>query len=214
MNGQIQASWFLLSSALFESATPAPLGQVPHNDATRVTPPHEDKQAQIPPERCSVTTHEMTLVGKAIHYTATASALLIDGQDNKPYGSVFYVAYTEDGVTDPRTRPVTFMYNGGPGSASLWVHMGSVAAMRVITESPEASAGAPYQLVPNEYSLLDRTDLIFVDAVVQPSHGLSAMRMRRTSPVPIRMWSRSTNSSHATSRFRITTNEHPASTTR
>ncbi len=165
MNRQIQASCFLLSSALFAFATPALWGQVPHNDATPVTPPHEEKQAQILPERSSVTKHEMTLGGKTIHYTATAGTLLIDGQDNKPYGSFFYVAYTEDGVTDPRTRPVTFMYNGGPGSASLWVHMGSVGPMRVITESPEASGSAPYQLVPNEYSLLDKTDLIFVDAV-------------------------------------------------
>jgi carboxypeptidase C (cathepsin A) len=155
----------LLSSALFALTAPASFGQVPRNDTAPVTPAHEEKQPSIPPEHASVTKHEITLNGRVIHYTATAGTLLINGQENKPYGSFFYVAYTQDGITDPRTRPVTFLYNGGPGSASLWLHMGSVGPMRVVTESPEATGSAPYQLVSNEYSLLDKTDLVFVDAV-------------------------------------------------
>ena len=75
------------------------------------------------------------------------------------------MAYTESGVSDPRTRPVTFLYNGGPGSASLWLHMGSIGPVRVATASPEATGAAPYQVAPNQYSLLDKTDLVFVDAV-------------------------------------------------
>jgi carboxypeptidase C (cathepsin A) len=155
----------LLSSALLAFAAPPVFGQTPRNDTAPVTPPKEEKQTPIPPEHSSVTKHQLTLNGRVIHYTATAGTLLINGDENKPYGSVFYVAYTEDGISDLQARPVTFLYNGGPGSASLWLHMGSVGPVRVVTASPEATGAAPYQLVPNEYSLLDKTDLVFVDAV-------------------------------------------------
>lgn len=124
-----------------------------------------EKIEGIPPERSSVTHHELTLDGQTIRYSATAGTLLIDGDDGKPYGSVFYVGYTQDGVSDLRTRPVTFLYNGGPGSASLWMHMGSFGPVRVVTNSPNATGPPPYQLVPNSYSLLDKTDLVFIDAV-------------------------------------------------
>jgi len=121
-------------------------------------------EAPIPPEKSSVTHHDMTLNGQALHYTATAGTLLIrDGEDDHPYGSIFYVAYTVDGA-DPNTRPVTFLYNGGPGSATIWLHMGSVGPVRVVTDSPDATGPAPYKLVSNQYSLLDKTDLVFVDA--------------------------------------------------
>lgn len=123
-----------------------------------------DKDQQpIPPEKSSVTHHDMTLDGKTIHYTATAGTLLIRDEEEKPYGSIFYIAYTQDGA-DPKTRPVTFLYNGGPGSATLWLHMGSVGPVRITTSSPAATGSAPYQIVPNQYSLLDKTDLVFIDA--------------------------------------------------
>jgi carboxypeptidase C (cathepsin A) len=127
----------------------------------------EEKQAKespVPAETSSVTHHQLSLNGKALHYTATAGNLLVRNDEDKPYGSFFYVAYTLDGA-EAKTRPVTFLYNGGPGSASLWLHMGSVGPVRVITDSPKATGGAPYQLVPNQESLLDKTDLVFVDAV-------------------------------------------------
>ncbi len=76
---------------------------------------------------------------------------------------MFYVAYTLDGA-EARTRPVSFLYNGGPGSATLWLHMGSFSPVRISTDSPNATAGPPFKLVSNEYSLLDKTDLVFVDA--------------------------------------------------
>jgi len=127
------------------------------SQAEKQTPP-------IPPEKSSVTHHDLTLNGKVLHYTATAGTLLIrDGEDDHPYGSIFSVAYTLDGA-DPNTRPVTFLYNGGPGSATIWLHMGSVGPVRVVTDSPKATGPAPYQIVPNQYSLLDQTDLVFIDA--------------------------------------------------
>ncbi len=129
-----------------------------------------EKPAPIPAETASTTEHERALGGKTIHYSATAGTLLINGDDDKPYGTMFYAAYTQSGVSDTRTRPVTFLYNGGPGSASLWLHMGSVGPVRVVTASPEATGAAPYQIVPNQYSLLDKSDLVFVDA---PGTGFS-----------------------------------------
>lgn len=125
--------------------------------------PHDEKQQPVPQEKNSVTHHELTLDGRTIHYSATAGTLLIRDEEDKPYGSIFYVAYTEDGV-DAKSRPVTFLYNGGPGAASLWLHMGSVGPVRVVTSSPQATGAGPYQVVPNQYSLLDKTDLVFIDA--------------------------------------------------
>ena len=130
--------------------------------AVASTPAGEDT-LPIPPETSSVTKHDWVAEGKTIHYTATAGNLLIRDAQDKPNGSIFYTAYTEDGA-DPSTRPVTFCYNGGPGSATIWLRMGSIGPIRVITDSPAATGPAPYKWVTNEYSLIDKTDLIFIDA--------------------------------------------------
>jgi carboxypeptidase C (cathepsin A) len=123
----------------------------------------KETEAPIPPEKPSVTRHEMALDGKTLRYTATAGTLIIRDEEDKPYGSMFYVAYTLDG-TESRTRPVSFLYNGGPGSATIWLHMGSFSPVRITTDSPNATAGPPFKLVANDSSLLDKTDLVFVDA--------------------------------------------------
>lgn len=121
------------------------------------------QKAEIPPEKSSVTTHSVQIGGRALAYKATAGTLIIRDDKDKPDASVFYVAYTLEGESSK--RPVTFLYNGGPGSASIWLHMGSFGPVRIVTESPEATAPAPYQLVPNGDSLLDKSDLVFVDAI-------------------------------------------------
>jgi len=121
------------------------------------------KEAPVPPEKISVTHHELSMGGKALKYTATAGTLLIRDEEDKPYGSMFYVAYTLD-AADAGTRPVSFLYNGGPGSATLWLHMGSFSPVRIETDSPNPTAGPPFKLIPNQYSLLDKSDLVFVDA--------------------------------------------------
>ena len=158
------AVYFL--AAVLPVLAPVPaLAQRGQGNPPAVPPAKEPKPLPIPPEKSSVTEHQLTLDGKNLQYTATAGTLLIDGDDDEPNGSMFYAAYTLDGVSDPRTRAVTFLYNGGPGSASLWLHMGSVGPVRVETSSPAATGPAPYRLVPNSYSLLDKTDLVFVDAV-------------------------------------------------
>jgi carboxypeptidase C (cathepsin A) len=123
----------------------------------------EEPAIPIPPEASSVTKHEWAAGGQMMHYTATAGNLLIRDDQDKPNGSIFYVAYTEDGA-DAKTRPVTFFYNGGPGAATIWLHMGSFGPVRVITQSPEATGPAPFDWVQNQYSLLDKSDLVFIDA--------------------------------------------------
>jgi carboxypeptidase C (cathepsin A) len=146
-------------------------GQAPES-RQRSTPenqPKEDAGIPVPPEVSSVTKHDLTIGGQTIHYTATAGNLLIRDDQDKPDASIFYVAYTQDGA-DAKARPVTFFYNGGPGAATIWLHMGSLGPVRVITQSPDASGPAPFSWVPNESSLLDKSDLVFVDA---PACGFS-----------------------------------------
>jgi carboxypeptidase C (cathepsin A) len=125
--------------------------------------PKEEQSVPIPPETSSVTKHDWTAGGRTVHYTATAGNLLIHDEQDKVNGSIFYVAYTEDGV-EAKVRPVTFFYNGGPGAATIWLHMGSLGPVRVITQSPEATAPAPFEWVQNQYSLIDKSDLVFIDA--------------------------------------------------
>ena len=123
----------------------------------------EDQGTPIPPETNSVTKHDWTAGGTTIHYTATAGNLLVRDDQDKAIGSIFYVAYTEDGA-DAKNRPVTFFYNGGPGSATIWLHMGSLGPVRVITQSPEATGPAPFEWIQNPHSLIDKSDLVFIDA--------------------------------------------------
>lgn len=130
----------------------------------------------IPPERDVVTRHSVRIDGRTINYKATAGTLLIRDDKNKPTVSVFYVAYTADkGSADAgksNGRPVTFMFNGGPGSSSMWLHMGSFGPVRVANSGDKPIPPPPYTTVPNQYSLLDKTDLVFIDA---PGTGYSRL---------------------------------------
>lgn len=115
-------------------------------------------------ERAETSSHSVELGGRTIDYEATAGTLTLRDDDGNPTASVFYVAYTAES-TGSSPRPVTFFYNGGPGSASLWLHMGSFAPVRVNTGTPESMGAPPYDYGPNPYSLIDRTDMVFIDAV-------------------------------------------------
>jgi carboxypeptidase C (cathepsin A) len=127
------------------------------------TPGTTEESIPVPPETSSVTRHDWSAGGATIHYTATAGNLLIKDEKDKANGSIFYVAYTQDGV-EAKNRPVTFFYNGGPGAATIWLHMGSVGPIRVVTDSPKATGPAPFEYVQNQYSLIDKSDLVFIDA--------------------------------------------------
>lgn len=113
----------------------------------------------------SVTQGSVTVEGNRIDYVATAGTIILRNGDGKPTGSMFYVAYVEGGVKDAGRRPVTFFYNGGPGSSTAWLHMGAFGPWRVVTSDHAHTPAAPYRTVSNEYSLLDVTDEVFIDAI-------------------------------------------------
>jgi carboxypeptidase C (cathepsin A) len=125
--------------------------------------------ADAPVDEKQVSTqHSVRVGGQVLPYTATAGTLTIRDVVGKPRASIFYTAYTLDGARGP--RPVTFFYNGGPGSPTLWLHMGSFAPVRLVTGNPEFIRPAPFQFGPNEDTLLGATDMVFIDA---PGAGLS-----------------------------------------
>ncbi|MGH7670034.1 MAG: S10 family peptidase [Gemmatimonadaceae bacterium] len=111
-----------------------------------------------------VTHHSATIGGQTIHYTATTGTYVVRDDAGRPKASFFFVAYTKDGATDIADRPVSFVYNGGPGSASLFTHMG-MGPKEVVLTSDGHGMPAPYRIRDNEDSFLDATDLVFIDAV-------------------------------------------------
>jgi len=112
----------------------------------------------------SVTHHQITVDGKALKYTATAGRLPIKRGDGKIEAEMFYVAYTVDGQ-ELAKRPLTFAFNGGPGSASIWLHMGALGPRRVVLQPDGFMPPAPYRMEDNSYTLLDKSDLVLVDAI-------------------------------------------------
>ena len=140
----------------------------------------------------STSSGTVTVEGKTIHYHAVAGMIVVhaagwnDATDAygpgqpppgaaktvPPEASMFYVAYFKDGA-NTNNRPITFLYNGGPGSSSVWLHMGAFGPVRVQTSDHTHTPPAPYQLVDNQYSLLDASDLVFVDA---PGTGFGRVR--------------------------------------
>jgi carboxypeptidase C (cathepsin A) len=116
-------------------------------------------------ETAAVTHHSLSLGGRSIAYTATAGHLVtVDASSSKPNAKLFYVAFTQDGQHE-EARPVTFFYNGGPGSSSVFVLLGSFAPRRIKTSMPGFTPPAPYRMEDNADSLLDRSDLVFVNPV-------------------------------------------------
>ena len=118
----------------------------------------------LPNVHDSVTRHAIAVGGHRIAYTARAGSLLLKDKDNEPTASMFYVAYTADGAQQ-RTRPVTFFWNGGPGSSTIWLHMGSFGPVRVDVPKNATQPAPMPALRDNDASLLDTSDLVFVDAV-------------------------------------------------
>jgi carboxypeptidase C (cathepsin A) len=123
-----------------------------------------EKAADIPPPVVSITKHTGNFGGVSVAYTAIARETYLKGEDGTPKASIYSTAYIKDG-NDP-TRPITFLFNGGPGSGSLWLHMGAFGPKRVAIPSDARDDGAPpYPIVANPDSLLDVTDIVFIDPV-------------------------------------------------
>lgn len=117
-------------------------------------------------EKISRTRHTVTIGGRRIAYTATTGNLLLRTEQGAPRASIFFVAYTRDDAGNPATRPVTFSFNGGPGSSSVWLHLGVLGPRRVVMNDAGVATPPPYRVMDNEFSILDSTDLVFIDPVL------------------------------------------------
>ena len=160
----------------------------PPKSARGASPPESGTApAGVFTPRTVKSTGTVTVEGHKIAYDAVAGRIIVHPKgwddaakpqgpkdalgtaDGPPIASMFYVAYFKKGA-DPRTRPVTFLYNGGPGSSTIWLHMGAFGPVRVVTSNDSHTPPAPYRTVDNAYSLLDASDLVFIDA---PGTGFS-----------------------------------------
>ncbi len=142
-----------------QSAEPRPAQHEP-------APDNKDKEEHYDMTEVApiVTHHQITVDGKLLRYSATAGRLPIKRADGKIEAEMFYVAYTLDGQ-DAAKRPLTFAYNGGPGSASIWLHMGALGPRRVVLQPDGFMPPAPYRMEDNPYTLLDKSDLVLIDAI-------------------------------------------------
>jgi carboxypeptidase C (cathepsin A) len=128
---------------------------LPATEKRMETPEVKDEEVE--------TSHSILLNGMTLSYKATAGRMVIKNDESVHKANISYVAYHKDGVEEPSKRPITFCFNGGPGSASLWLHMGMLGPKRVQINSQDPSP--PYQILDNPYCLLDLTDLVFIDPV-------------------------------------------------
>src|SRR5215831_12683698 len=127
--------------------------------------PEEKCDAAATKEESFVTDHSIRAGGQTISYKAAASTTLLKNDKGDPTGLLYSAAYTKNDLKDLSTRPVAFLYNGGPGSATMWLHMGAFGPRRVYTVNGQFTPPAPYKLVDNAETLLDKTDVVFIDAM-------------------------------------------------
>lgn len=125
----------------------------------------DEAKAGPPKPITSATQHTVAIGGAPLAYIATAGTLIIRNESDEAYASVGYIAYTKKDAGDLSRRPVTFAYNGGPGSSSIWLHMGVLGPRRVVTADPAFSPAAPFPVVDNPFSILDKTDIVMIDPV-------------------------------------------------
>jgi carboxypeptidase C (cathepsin A) len=144
-----------------ESAKPT---EPPRPDAGEVTDKDKDEHYDVTEVPPVITHHQITVNGKVLSYTATTGRLPLKREDGKTEAEMFFVAYTLDGQ-DAVKRPLTFSFNGGPGSASIWLHMGALGPKRVVLQPNGFMPAAPYRLEDNPDTLLDRSDFVMVDAM-------------------------------------------------
>ena len=136
-------------------------------DETTTDAKENEKTPKELSDNLTSTEHTVQIDGETLAYTATTGTLVLRDEEEKAKATIFFVAYTKNGVDDPGTRPVTFSFNGGPGSSSVWMHLGLLGPRRV--QMDDAGEGAapppPYRLINNEFSILDKTDLVFIDPI-------------------------------------------------
>jgi carboxypeptidase C (cathepsin A) len=130
----------------------------------------EKEEKPTPKDNIVTTKHSVRIGGKTIKYTVTTGTMVMkeevndkDGEVEKPRAQIFFTAYTRDNVKDKSKRPITFSFNGGPGSSSVWLHLGVLGPRRVALTDEGEMPQPPFKLIDNEYSILDETDLVFID---------------------------------------------------
>lgn len=149
----------------FVAATFSPHRVTAQTPSAPAAPPKPKVETAGPAEeKVSQTSHTLRLDGRDIRYTATAGTLPIRLDNGQVAARMFFVAYSKEGE-NVKTRPIAFLYNGGPGAATIWLHMGSFGPKRALMADDGLQPAPPYQLVDNENSLLDVSDLVFVDAI-------------------------------------------------
>ena len=160
--------WGAIALLLILGQTARSAAQEPAKDAKPADAKPTDAKAapeEKPKEESSATDHTIRIGGQTINYKATASTTLLKDDKGEPTALMYSTAYTRSDVKDFSQRPIAFIYNGGPGSASVWLHMGAFGPRRVVTENASATPPAPYKVVDNTESLLDKTDMVFIDPV-------------------------------------------------
>ncbi len=150
------ALFFCLCTAIFSIAQPA--------STSAASASATDTSANTKPEKY-ITKHSIKIDNKLINYTATAGTLILKNDKDEPIASFGYTAYTKDGETDADKRPIVFAYNGGPGSSSLWLHMGALGPRKVAIKDLSPATPAPYKLEDNTNSILDVADIVMIDPV-------------------------------------------------
>jgi carboxypeptidase C (cathepsin A) len=132
----------------------------------------EKEEKPTPKDNIVTTKHTVKIGGKTVKYTVTTGTMVMkeeindkekDAEVEKPRAQIFFTAYTMDGVKNKAKRPITFSFNGGPGSSSVWLHLGVLGPRRVVLTDDGEMPKPPFKLTDNQYSILDETDLVFID---------------------------------------------------
>jgi carboxypeptidase C (cathepsin A) len=158
----ITLCFFLLASHIVLAQQPQRPPATPPPTAASTTQP----APPVPEEPPVITRHEVRLGDKTLKYTVTTGRMPIKNvQTGETEAQLFFMAYTLDGASDKAKRPLMFSFNGGPGSSSVWLHLGALGPKRVKMQDDGMMPAPPYQLVDNEHTWLDQTDLVFIDPV-------------------------------------------------
>src|SRR5215510_5225785 len=143
---------------------------MPEKDEKKSEEKKQEKPVVV--DRLVESSHSIKIKGREIKYSVTAGTMVLkeettdrakEAEGEKPRAQIFFIAYTKDGVTDKSKRPVTFSFNGGPGSSSVWLHMGVLGPRRVVMDEIGNLPQPPYAIADNPQTLLDATDLVFID---------------------------------------------------
>jgi len=160
----LMAAFLLCFSGVIAIAQ-QPAGEKPADKAGDKSAEKAKDEKKPPEDKIVQTKHSVKIGGQEIKYTAVAGMMVLKLEDGTPKASIFYVAYTKDDTQDFSKRPITFAFNGGPGAGSLWLHVGALGPRRVEMGDVGTLLAPPYRFVDNEASILDVTDIVFIDPV-------------------------------------------------